>query len=226
MLNDGEKGVVIQRDKVTYAVAPHLVCGLADPQTLRKIADVAERHNLTIKVTSEQRIAIIGVRAEMVDTIWAELGMPHGHVVGNTVRGVKACPGTDFCKRGQQDSLKMGRMLDERYHGKPLPGKMKFGVSGCTFQCAETSFKDIGLVGRPKGWTLIVGGCGGARPRIGEVIASDLTTEQALAAVEKLVEFFRQHSKPHERMARLVERLGLPAVKAAAGVDSPVAAAR
>jgi len=226
MLNDGEKGVVIQRDKVTYAVAPHLVCGLADPQTLRKIADVAERHNLTIKVTSEQRIAIIGVRAEMVDTIWAELGMPHGHVVGNTVRGVKACPGTDFCKRGQQDSLKMGRMLDERYHGKPLPGKMKFGVSGCTFQCAETSFKDIGLVGRPKGWTLIVGGCGGARPRIGEAIASDLTTEQALAAVEKLVEFFRQHSKPHERMARLVERLGLPAVKAAAGVDSPVAAAR
>ncbi len=218
MLKDGEKGVILQRDKQTYAVVPHLVCGLADPKSLRKIAEVAERHNLTIKVTSEQRIALIGVPLEKVDTVWAELGMEVGHVVGNTVRGVKACPGTDFCKRGTQDSLAMGRILDERYHGMALPGKMKFGVSGCLFQCAETSFKDIGLVGKPKGWTIMIGGCGGGRPRLGDKLAEDLSTEQALDVVDRLVEYFKTHAKHHDRMARLVERQGLEAIRQALGI--------
>jgi NAD(P)H-nitrite reductase large subunit len=226
MLADGDKGVVLQRDKVSYAVAPHLVCGLADPQTLRKIADVAEKHQLTIKVTSEQRIALIGVPADQVDAVWADLGLPHGHVVGNTVRGVKACPGTDFCKRGQQNSLAMGRILDERYHGIPLPGKMKFGVSGCLFGCAETSFKDIGLIGKPKGWMLVVGGCGGAKARIANPIADGLSDAEALAAVDRLVEFFRQHARPHERMARLVDRLGLETLQAAAVPAQCAAAGR
>ena len=221
MFKDGEKGVVLQRDKQTYAVVPHLTCGLADPQTLRKIADVAQRHNLTIKVTSEQRIALIGVPPEKVDAVWAELGMDVGHVVGNTVRGVKACPGTDFCKRGTQDSLAMGRILDERYHGMPLPGKMKFGVSGCLFQCAETSFKDIGLVGKPKGWTIMIGGCGGGRPRLGDKLVEDLSTEQALAVVDRLVEYFKTHAKHHDRMARLLERQGLEAIRQAVGLGSP-----
>jgi NAD(P)H-nitrite reductase large subunit len=225
MLKDGEKGVVLQRDKQTYAVAPHLVCGLADPQTLRKIADVAQRHNLTIKVTGEQRIALIGIPPEMVDTVWAELGMDIGHVVGNTVRGVKACPGTDFCKRGQQNSLAMGRILDERYHGKPLPGKMKFGVSGCPFQCAETSFKDIGLVGKPNGWTILVGGCGGGRPRIADKLVEDLPTEQAVQIVDRLVEYFKANAKPHDRMARLVERNGLDTLRQAIGIGSSVESA-
>lgn len=219
MFKDGEKGVVLQRDKQTYAVAPHLVCGLADPQTLRKIADVAEKHGLTIKVTSEQRIALIGIPPEKVDAIWAELGMGIGHVVGNTVRGVKACPGTEFCKRGQQDSLGMGKLLDQRYHGTPLPGKLKLGVSGCPFQCAETSVKDIGLIGKPKGWTLMIGGCAGGRPRLGDLLAENLTTEQALNVVDQLVEYFKANAKPNDRMARLVERHGLDAIRQAVGLQ-------
>ncbi len=220
MLQDGEKGVVIQRDKQTYAVAPHLTCGVADPATLRRIADVAERHGLTIKVTSEQRIALIGVKPEMVDQIWQELGLPHGHVVGNTVRGVKACPGTDFCKRGQQNSLKMGRLLDERYHGTPLPGKMKFGVSGCAFQCAETNFKDIGLVGKPRGWAIYIGGNGGGKPRIGQLFVDNVGEETALEIVDRLVELFRKNAQKHDRMGRLVERYGLEAIRAAVGIDA------
>lgn len=215
MYKDGEKGLILQRDKHTYAIAPHLTCGLADPATLRKLADVAEKHQLTLKITSEQRIALIGIPPEKVDQIWEELGMQPGHVVGNTVRGVKACPGIDFCKRGQQDSLGMGKIIDQRYHGISLPGKMKLGVSGCGFQCAETSFKDIGLVGKPKGWTILIGGCGGGKARIGEVLVSDLPAEEALKVVDRLVEYFKTHAKPHDRMARLVERVGLDAIRQA-----------
>lgn len=220
MLQDGDKGVIIQRDKVTYAVAPHLVCGLADPATLRKIAEVAERHGLVIKVTSEQRIALIGVTAEMVDQVWRELGMTPGCVVGSVVRSVKACPGMDFCKRGQQNSLKIGRILDERYHGIRLPGKMKFAVSGCTFQCAETNFRDIGLVGRPKGWMIYIGGNGGGKPRIGQLLCENLSDDAAIEVVDRLVEMFRKNAQKHDRMGRLVERYGLEAIQAVVGIGA------
>lgn len=220
MLQDGEKGVVIQRDRVTYAVAPHLVCGVADPATLRKIADVAERHGLTIKVTSEQRIALIGVTAEKVDQVWRELGMTPGRVVGSVVRSVKSCPGTDFCKRGQQNSLKMGRILDQRYHGMALPGKMKFAVSGCTFQCGETNFRDIGLVGRPKGWTIYIGGNGGGKARIGQVLIENVSEGTALEIVDRLVEMFKRNAQKHDRMGRLIERHGMEAIRAAVGIGA------
>lgn len=219
MLKDGEKGAIIQRDKTTYAVAPHLTCGLADPATLRRIADVAEKHCLTIKVTSEQRIALIGASAEKVDEIWEDLDMEKGHVVGNTVRGVKACPGNDFCKRGQQNSLEVGRILDERYHGIELPGKMKFGVSGCGFQCAETNFKDIGLVGKPAGWAIFIGGNGGGRPHIGQILADNIPTEVTLEIVARLVELFRRNAHNHDRMSRLIERHSLDAIRNAIGLQ-------
>jgi NAD(P)H-nitrite reductase large subunit len=224
MLQDGEKGVVIQRDKATYAVAPHLTCGVVDPATLRKLADVAEQRNLTIKVTGEQRIALIGLREEEVDQVWAELGMAKGHVVGNTVRGVKACPGTDFCKRALQNSLEMGRELDRRYHGIPLPGKMKLGVSGCPFQCSETNFKDIGLVGKAKGWNILIGGNGGGKARIAQTLIENVPTERALELVEGLVQFFKANSRHQERMGRVIERVGMESLRAALGLEDPTTA--
>src|SRR4030042_5512800 len=153
MLQDGEKGVIIQRDKQTYAVAPHIPCGVVKPAMLRKLADVAEKYGAAaLKSTSAARIAIVGVEEKDVDKIWTELDMSPGFAVGLCVRSIKACPGTTFCKRGQQDSLSLGLELDGKYHGMELPGKFKIGVSGCPNQCAETCIKDIGLVGKPRGW--------------------------------------------------------------------------
>lgn len=219
MLNDGDKGAILQRDKQTYAVAPHQPCGVVTPEVLRKIADVAEKHNAAaLKITSAARIAIVGLKEDQVDAVWADLGMSPGAAVGLCVRSVKACPGTTFCKRGQQDSLGMGMKLDGKYHGLELPGKCKLGVSGCANQCAETGFKDIGLVGSPKGWRVLAGGCGGARPRLADVLAMDLDDAQAEKMVDDLVAFFRENAEPKERMGRLIDRLGLDAVKQAVGV--------
>lgn len=219
MLNDGDKGAILQRDKQTYAVAPHQPCGVVTPEVLRKIADVAEKHNAAaLKITSAARIAIVGLKEDQVEAVWADLGMSPGAAVGLCVRSVKACPGTTFCKRGQQDSLGMGMKLDGKYHGLELPGKCKLGVSGCANQCAETGFKDIGLVGSPKGWRVLAGGCGGARPRLADVLAMDLDDAQAEKMVDDLVAFFRENAEPKERMGRLIDRLGLDAVKQAVGV--------
>lgn len=221
MLNDGEKGVVVQRDRLTYGVAPHTPCGVVTPEILRKIADVAEKYHVPmLKITSAARITMLGIREEDVDAVWAELGMGPGNVVGICVRSIKACPGTTFCKRGQQDSLGTGRVLDEKYHGMELPGKMKIGVSGCPNQCGETSFKDIGLVGTPKGWRVYVGGNGGTNPRLGDVLAQRVETDAVLALVERIIDYYRANAKPRERMGKMIERLGLSHMKEAVGLGA------
>ena len=120
--------------------------------------------------------------------------------------------------RGQQDSLAVGLMLDEKYHGVKMPSKTKMGVSGCPNQCAETCIKDIGLVGAPKGWRLLAGGNGGPNPRLAILLAKDLSTEDAVGLVDKVVEYYRTNAKPRERMGRMIERLGLENVQQALGL--------
>src|SRR3989304_431441 len=216
MLKDGEKGVIIQRDKQTYAVAPHIPCGVVKPETLRKLADVAEKYGAAaLKITSAARIAIVGLKEEDVDNVWSELGMSPGYAIGLCVRSVKACPGTTFCKRGIQDSLAMGLKLDEKYHGLELPGKLKIGVSGCPNQCAETCIKDIGLVGLPRGWKVLVGGNGGAKPRLSRELATDLPEEQALELVDRIIEFYKTSARPHQRLGSGVEKMGFEEFKTA-----------
>jgi len=219
VLDDGEKGVILQRDRQTYGIAPHIPCGVVTPEVLRKIADVAEKYDCkAVKITSAARVALLGIEEKDVDAVWADLGMDPGGVVGLCVRSIKACPGTTFCKRGQLDSLGVGLELDKRYHGMELPGKMKIGVSGCPNQCGETSFKDVGLVGTPKGWRVYVGGNGGTMPRLGEVLAQRLGTEEALALVEKILDYYRAQAKPRERLGRLIQRLGLEHMEEAVGL--------
>ncbi len=216
MLKDGEKGVIIQRDKQTYAIAPHIPCGVVQPETLRKLADVAEKYNAAaLKITSAARIAVVGIEEKDVDSIWSELDMSPGFAVGLCVRSVKACPGATFCKRGIQDSLSVGLRLDEKYHGLELPGKFKIGVSGCPNQCAETCIKDIGLVGMKNGWRLLVGGNGGGKPRLSRELTRDLSTEQAIELIEKIIEYYKDNGKPHQRLGAMLEKMDFDEFKSA-----------
>jgi NAD(P)H-nitrite reductase large subunit len=216
MLQDGDKGVIIQRDKKSYAVAPHIPCGVVQPETLRKLADVAEKYGAqALKITSAARIAMVGVDEKDVDKIWSDLGMSPGYAVGLCVRSVKACPGTTFCKRGLQDSLGIGLKLDGKYHGMELPAKFKIGVSGCPNQCAETCIKDVGLVGTPKGWKVLIGGNGGAKPRLAVELAKDLTGEQAIELIDKVIQYYKDNAKPHQRLGSMLEKMEFDDFKSA-----------
>ncbi len=210
MLKDGDKGAILQRDKETYAIAPHLPCGVVKPEQLRKLADVAEKYNCAaMKVTSAARIALVGLKEEDIDKAWEDLGLSPGAAVGVCVRSVKACPGTTFCRLGMQDSLNMGMELDKKYHGLQLPGKLKIGVSGCQNQCAETCIKDIALVGGKKGWTVMAGGSGAKKPRLADVIAEELSDDQALGLIERIIDYYRDNANKNERMGKMMDRLGV-----------------
>lgn len=216
MSNDiPEKGAIVQRDKETYAIAPHIPGGIMDVSTLRKIADVAEKYNASaVKITSAQRMAIVGLKAEDLDSVWTELDMPPGAAIGLCVRSVKICPGTTFCKRGQQDSVGVGLKLDKLYHGMELPSKLKMGVSGCLNTCAESSIKDIGLIGTAKGWKLLAGGSSGLKPRIADLIAEGLDDDEALKLVDSIIEFIKSRGEK-KRLGRVIDGMGLEEFKSA-----------
>jgi NAD(P)H-nitrite reductase large subunit len=216
MLKLGEKGVIPQRDGQTYAVAPHIPCGLITPELLRRLADVAERyHAQAVKITGATRVAIIGLKEEDIDQVWTDLRLDKGAAVGLCVRSIRACPGNTYCKIGQQDALGIGMQLDHAYHAKQLPGKFKMAVSGCHLSCAESWVRDIGLIGRKDGWALVIGGNVGAEPRIGQEIADKLDDASVLAAVEKVIAVYTRDAKKGERLGKMIDRLGLEPFKAA-----------
>jgi NAD(P)H-nitrite reductase large subunit len=216
MLKLGEKGAILQRDNKTYAVAPHIPCGVVTPELLRRIADVAEKYNAqAIKITGATRIAIVGLEEEHIDSVWDDLKLDKGAAVGLCVRSIRACPGTTFCKIGRQDALGIGMELDRRYHGKELPGKFKMAVSGCHLSCAESWVRDVGLIGKKSGWQVVIGGNVGAEPRIGQEITSGLDNDQVLQVVDKIVQCYQENANKNERLGKLIDRIGITPFKEA-----------
>lgn len=202
-------GAILQQDKKTYAIAPHIPAGLATPEILRKIADVAEKYQAAaIKVTSAQRIAIVGLAPQDVPKAWDDLGMDPGHAAGLCVRSVKVCPGSAFCKRGLQETLRIGLELDKRYHGMNLPSKFKIAVAGCPNKCTDSATVDLGLMGTSKGYHLYVGGNGGVKPKIADLLLENLQDEQIVPVVDAVVEYYKGKAKPQERLGRLLDRIG------------------
>lgn len=210
-----EKGAILQRDRETYAIAPHIPGGFTDTTTLRKICDVADKYGLSVKLTSAQRIGLFGVKEEELDAVWTDLAQDQGAPIGLCVRSVRICPGTTQCKRAVQDSTDLGLKLDRIYHAMRLPNKMKMGVSGCLLSCSECAVKDIGILGTNRGWRIMVGGNAGPRPRIGELLVDDIADQDlVLDTVSRIVEFYKS-SGEEGRLGRLVEKMGIEAFRAA-----------
>lgn len=204
-----EKGAIVQRDRRTYAIAPHLPGGLLTKEVLLRYAALFDRYDIqAMKITGAHRVAIIGFAEDQLDQVWRELEMKPGAAIGLCVRSVEMCPGTTFCKLGQQDSMGLGLKLDEKYHGMKLPGKFKFAVSGCPMNCAAAPVRDVGIQGAPRNWKILVGGCLGPRPRMGRHLAAVESDDEVLEIVERIVSFFADNSKHRERLGRLIDRVG------------------
>jgi NAD(P)H-nitrite reductase large subunit len=210
------KGAILQRDKETFAIVPRIPMGVLTPEILENLAKVARKYKVRIiKITSGQRIALVGIKPGDVDNAWKDLRMEVGPAEGLCVHYVQACPGTETCKFGQRDSLGLASRIEKMYVGKEdfIPAKTKFGISGCRLNCAESFLRDIGAYAAPDGWTVIVGGNSGGRPRIGDVIAENLGEEQTLELIKKCLDYYSKNANPRERMPRFIQRIGIEGFK-------------
>ncbi|MBS0427975.1 MAG: nitrite reductase (NAD(P)H), partial [Proteobacteria bacterium] len=154
---------------------------------------VAKKYGLYTKVTGGARVDMFGARLEQLPLIWEELiaaGFESGHAYGKSLRTVKSCVGSTWCRYGVDDSVGLAVELENRYKGLRAPHKIKFGVSGCTRECAEAQGKDVGIIATDKGWNLYVCGNGGMKPRHAELIASDLSKAELIRLIDRFLMFY------------------------------------
>ena len=199
----------IQKDG-TFSVVPRICGGITSPTELRRIADVAEKHQIpAIKLTGGQRIALAGVKKEQLPQVWKDLGMPSGHAYAKAVRSCNTCVGSDFCRFGLGDSIALGIKIEKRFHGIETPHKMKLAAVGCPRNCAAATVKDLGAVAIEGGWQVYVGGGAATRVRAADLLCTVKTHEEVLKYMGRFIQYYREHGKYMERSYGLVERVGI-----------------
>ncbi len=207
----------IQKDG-SFSVVPRMWAGLTNPQALRAIADVAEKFEVAeMKLTGGQRIDLFGVKKEDLPAMWADLsaaGFVSGHAYGKALRTVKTCVGSRWCRFGTRDATGLGVKLERMAWGSWMPHKFKIGVSGCPRNCAEATIKDFGVVCVDSGYELHVGGNGGIKVRVTDLLCKLETEAQVLEACAAFIQLYRETAHYLERTAPWLERVGLAHVKA------------
>ncbi|MDG3084947.1 nitrite reductase large subunit NirB [Vibrio hannami] len=194
----------------TYSVIPRMAGGEVTPKALAVLASVAEEYNLYTKVTGAQRIGLFGAQKDDLPAIWSKLidaGYETGQAYGKSLRMVKTCVGSTWCRYGVQDSVGLGVELENRYKGIRAPHKMKFGVSGCTRECAEAQGKDLGIIATDAGWNMYVCGNGGMKPRHADLLASDLDKETLIKYVDRFMMFYVRTADKLQRTSVWMENL-------------------
>jgi nitrite reductase (NADH) large subunit len=213
----------IQKDG-TYSVVPRMWGGVTTAKELRAIADVVERYAIpSVKVTGGQRIDLLGVKKEQLPLVWADLnraGMISGYAYGKSLRTVKTCVGSEWCRFGTQDSTAMGIAIEKATWGAWTPHKVKMGVSGCPRNCAEATVKDFGVVAVESGWELHVGGAAGLHVRPTDLLCKVATEQGVIEHCLAFLQLYREEARYLERAAPWIGRVGLDHVKSRI-VDDP-----
>jgi nitrite reductase (NADH) large subunit len=214
----------LQKDG-SYSVVPRIPGGEVTPEGLILIGEVARDFGLYTKITGGQRIDLFGARIEQLPQIWRRLvdaGFESGHAYGKSLRTVKSCVGSTWCRYGVQDSVGLAIDLELRYRGLRSPHKIKLGVSGCSRECAEARGKDVGVIATDNGWNVYVGGNGGFTPRHAQLLAEDLDTQTLVRTIDRFLMYYVRTADRLQRTATWVEdhEGGLDAIRAVVLEDS------
>jgi nitrite reductase (NADH) large subunit len=229
---DGEQGTLqdtndhmlanLQKDG-SYSVVPRMPAGEVTPEQLIVIGQVAKDFGLYTKITGGQRIDLFGARVDQLPSIWQRLvdaGMESGHAYGKSLRTVKSCVGSTWCRYGVQDSTSLAVLLELRYRGLRAPHKIKLAVSGCARECAEARSKDVGIIATENGWNVYLGGNGGFRPRHADLFLTDVDTDTLIRTVDRFLMFYVFTGERLQRTAPWVEATGLEHIRSVIMDDS------
>lgn len=205
----------IQKDG-TYSVVPRMWGGVTNPSELRRIADVADKYNVPmVKVTGGQRIDLLGIKKDDLPAVWKDLDMPSGHAYGKSIRTVKTCVGSEFCRFGTQNSTQLGIDLEHDLFNMWSPHKVKLAVSGCPRNCAEAGIKDVGIIGVDSGFEMYIGGNGGIKTEVAEFFVKVKTAEEVREYNAAFLQLYREEAFYLERTVHYMQRVGMEHIKKA-----------
>lgn len=194
----------------TYSIVPRIAGGEITPDKLIVLGQIGKEYNLYTKITGGQRIDLFGAQLHQLPEIWKKLvdaGFETGHAYGKSVRTVKSCVGSTWCRYGVLDSVGMAIEIENRYKGLRSPHKLKFAVSGCTRECAEAQSKDIGVIATETGWSLYTCGNGGMRPRHADLFATGLDNETLIKYIDRILMFYCRTADRLQRTSVWFENL-------------------
>ncbi|MCS3360035.1 nitrite reductase large subunit NirB [Xanthomonas translucens] len=203
----------IQKDG-TFSVIPQMKGGVTNASELRRIADVADKYAVPmVKVTGGQRIDLLGIRKEDLVGVWKDLGMNSGHAYGKSIRTVKTCVGSEFCRFGTQNSTQMGIELETMLANMWSPHKVKLAVSGCPRNCAESGIKDVGIIAVESGWELHIGGNGGMKTEVAKFLVKVKTAEEVKEYTGAFLQLYREEAYYLDRTVHYIERVGMDYIR-------------
>lgn len=202
----------IKNGKRVYSITPRIPGGFISAKQLAKFSEVAKQFNCSIKLTSGQRIMLIGLSEEDVPKAYEALGLEPSVKSQYSVKNVEICPG-EICKRSRQNSLGLGMRLEKRFYGAPAPNRTKIGVVACLNACTSVHSKDIGVLADESGFIVIAGGSAGYHPRLSDRIAEQLTADEAFLMVEAVYEVYCDIAPLGEKLGNTIDRIGLECFK-------------
>jgi nitrite reductase (NADH) large subunit len=194
----------------TYSVVPRIAGGEISPDMLIALGQVGKKYKLYTKITGGQRVDLFGARVDQLPPIWKELidaGFESGHAYGKSLRTVKSCVGSTWCRYGVADSVGLAIELENRYKGLRSPHKIKFAVSGCTRECAEAQGKDVGIIATENGWNLYVCGNGGMKPRHADLFATGLDKSTLIQYIDRFLSFYVRSADRLQRTSVWMENM-------------------
>lgn len=204
----------IRDGKRTFGITPFIPGGFITPENLEKIAQVAKKYKGVIKITSGQRILITNLQESDLPKIWEELHMEPAVKSQYSVKNVEMCP-AGFCKRSKYNTIGIGMKLVKKFHGAEMPNRTKIGVAGCRNACGSAYSKDVGVIADVTGFIVSAGGSAGFHPRMADIIARDITEQQAFSLVESILSYYKEKAEFGEKLGPFIDRIGIDTFKEA-----------
>ncbi|MDR1977796.1 MAG: 4Fe-4S binding protein [Synergistaceae bacterium] len=143
-------GFMRQKQKNNFSLRLKVIGGNLTAEQIVTIANVSKKYgDGHVHLTSRQGVEIPFIKLGDIDAVKSELldGGVHTGVCGPRVRTVTACQGSSICPSGCIDTYGLAVEISERYFGRELPHKFKFGVTGCQNNCLKAEENDLGVKG-------------------------------------------------------------------------------
>jgi len=211
-----------------------LPAGSITPEQFDVMADLSVEYSRGWgHITTRQNIQFHFVELRNVPNVMrriADVGLTSREACGDTVRNVMACHLAGACPYEKIDVTPWAEATFRHFVRNPLgqrlPRKFKVNFSGCSTDCGQAMFNDVGVVATTRtredgsiepGFRIYIAGGLGATPHPALALEDFTSREDLLPTIEAALRVFEQtgnrDNKLRARLKWVVDQLGIDEVR-------------